>query len=81
MTTIRRYFQIAKEVSGITRRLRFHDLRHTFASDLVSAGVPEPWIRGALGQRDERALKRYAKPREESLRAVADALDKKSRKV
>lgn len=80
VTTIRRYFATAKEIAGITRRLRFHDLRHTFASDLVSAGVPEAWIRDSMGQRDDRSLRRYAKPREESLRAVAEALDKKGRR-
>ncbi len=30
--TVRRYFAVAKQLAGITRRLRFHDLRHTFKS-------------------------------------------------
>lgn len=68
-------FQLAKGRAGITRRLRIHDIRHTFASDLVSSGVPEPYIRKALGHSGTQSLMRYAKPREESLRAIADALD------
>jgi len=77
VTTIRRYFATAKELAGITRRLRFHDLRHTFASDLVTAGIPEAWIRKAMGQRDDRSLRRYAKTRDEGLKAIAAALDRK----
>lgn len=68
-------FTLAKQAAGITRRLRFHDLRHTFASDLVSSGVPEPYIRKALGHAGTQSLARYAKPRDESLRAISDALD------
>lgn len=79
VTTIRRYFAIAKALAGITRRLRFHDLRHTFASDLITAGVPDAWIRKAMGQRDDRSLLRYAKTRDERLKAVAEALDRKTR--
>jgi integrase len=31
-STIKRYFKTAKAIAGITRRFRFHDRRHTFAS-------------------------------------------------
>jgi integrase len=77
VTTVRRYFATSKELAGISRRLRFHDLRHTFASDLVTAGIPEAWIRKAMGQRDDRSLRRYAKTRDEGLKAIAAALDRK----
>lgn len=36
---VSRRFAMAKAVAGINRRLRIHDLRHTFASTLVSSGV------------------------------------------
>lgn len=39
MTSVRRYFTVAKRIAGIDRRLRFHDLRHSFASRLASQGV------------------------------------------
>jgi integrase len=35
-STIKRYFKTAKAIAGITRRFRFHDQRHTFASTLAS---------------------------------------------
>ena len=40
LTTLRRHFAVAKELAGITRRFRLHDLRHTAASKMASAGVP-----------------------------------------
>src|SRR5205807_863451 len=36
-TRVRRTYALAKKLAGITRRCRFHDLRHTFASRLVSS--------------------------------------------
>lgn len=39
VTRIRRAFAIAKELAGITRRLRIHDLRHTYGSRLATEGV------------------------------------------
>ena len=74
-TKVERYFRVAKDLSGITRRLRFHDLRHTFASDLVSAGVPLEIIRKATGHKSDDMARRYAKPSEESLRSIASALN------
>lgn len=38
-STIKRYFNTAKAIAGITRRFRFHDQRHTFASTLASKGI------------------------------------------
>lgn len=38
-STIKRYFKTAKALAGITRRFRFHDQRHTFASTLASKGI------------------------------------------
>ncbi len=35
--------------NGLTKTPRFHDLRHTYASWLISAGVPLPEIQRRLG--------------------------------
>jgi integrase len=35
--------------NGLTKRPRFHDLRHTYAAWLISAGVPLPEIQRRLG--------------------------------
>lgn len=42
------------------REIRWHDLRHTFASHLVSAGVPLPQIQAWLGHSTITMVLRYA---------------------
>jgi integrase len=77
--TLSRYYATAKALAGITRRLRLHDLRHTFASRLASCGVGLQIIAKALGHRSTRMTERYARPsREASMRAIVEALDRPS---
>ena len=64
VTILERYFRLAKRLAGIDRRLRFHDLRHSFASDLASAGVGLQIIQKALGHSTPAMTIRYAKPSE-----------------
>jgi integrase len=73
--TLWRYFQIAKKLAGIDRRLRFHDLRHTFGSRLVSAGVPLAMVAKAMGHKSIRMTERYARVSDDSLRAISTALN------
>lgn len=54
-------FLLLKRAAGITRRLRFHDLRHTYACNLVSAGASLPVVGSALGHRDHDSTARYAR--------------------
>lgn len=56
LTTVLR--QTAKR-AGV-RKLRFHDLRHSFASQLVTAGVPLPVIQAFLGHSSIVMTQRYA---------------------
>jgi len=77
LVTIRHHFTTAKEIAGITRRVRLHDLRHTFASRLASAGVSLQVIAKALGHSSTRTTERYARPDADAMRAVLDALDGK----
>ncbi len=72
--TLEAYFAIAKEVAGIKRRLRFHDLRHTFASRLASRGVSIQVIAKALGHTSVAMSQRYAKPSDEAMNAIVAAL-------
>jgi integrase len=74
-TTVRRHFVLAKRIAGITRRFRFHDLRHTFGSTLASRGVSLQVIAKALGHASVRMSERYARPSEESLQEIRRALD------
>ncbi len=75
--TLSRYFVTAKALAGITRRLRLHDLRHTYASRLASRGVGLQIIAKALGHRSTRMTERYARPsRDAAMRAILEALDR-----
>ncbi len=73
-----RLFSIAKRVAGIMRRFRFHDLRHTYASRLSSAGVSLQVIAKTLGHSSVKMSERYARPSEEALQTVTRALNGKS---
>lgn len=54
--------------------LRFHDLRHTFASHLAMAGVPVQKIQALLGHADLKQTLRYAHLRPEALMGATDCL-------
>jgi integrase len=74
-TRVRRTFARAKRVAGITRRFRFHDLRHTFGSRLASKNVAVQVISKVMGHTSIIMTMRYARPSTESLRGVQEALD------
>jgi site-specific recombinase XerD len=74
-TRLKRTFVRAKALAGITRRFRFHDLRHTFAARLVSRGVGLKFVATALGHATTEQTERYARPSEEALREIVNALD------
>ncbi len=76
--TVVRYFELAKALAGIERRFRFHDLRHSLASRLASRGVSIQIIARVLGHSSTRMAERYARPSEESLRVVVEALSQSS---
>jgi len=69
-STIKRYFKTAKAFAGITRRFRFHDQRHTFASK----GINSFTLRDLLGHTSTRTTERYARPSSEAFAAVIAAL-------
>ncbi len=75
-STIDRYFRIAKRLAGITRRLRIHDLRHTFGCDLATDGVPLQFIGKVMGHANPAMTARYARPDAVVLERVREALDR-----
>ncbi|MFI5180618.1 MAG: tyrosine-type recombinase/integrase [Thermoanaerobaculia bacterium] len=74
-TTVKKTFELAKTLAGITRRFRFHDLRHTFGCRLASGGVSIQVIAKAMGHCSVQMTERYARPSEESLTEIRRALD------
>lgn len=59
-TTITRAWYVIRKAAGLPSNFRIHDLRHTFASRLVSAGRSLYEVQELLGHADPRTSQRYA---------------------
>ncbi|MDD5434574.1 MAG: tyrosine-type recombinase/integrase [Nitrospira sp.] len=70
-----RAYYVARKKAGL-EDVRFHDLRHTFATRLVQAGVDLYTVAKILGHKDIRMTQRYAHHNTESLRHGVDILDR-----
>lgn len=75
---VRKSFSTALEKSGIIN-FHFHDLRHTFASQLVMAGVDLNTVRELMGHKDIKMTLRYAhlapSHKQQAVEALAGAID------
>jgi site-specific recombinase XerD len=74
--TMHRHFKVAKRIAGITRRLRVHDLRHSFGCGLATAGLPLRFIGKVMGHTDSATTERYARPDAVVLERVREAMDR-----
>jgi len=72
---VRRAFARVKRIAGITRRFRFHDLRHSAASNLANASVPLQVIQKILGHKSIRMTERYARVNDASIAEARRAMD------
>jgi len=70
-TTIRTGFNAACRRASI-KNLRFHDLRHTFASDLVNKGIDLLTIMKLMGHKSISSTMRYAHLQEKRLREAME---------
>lgn len=75
ITRIRRTFALAKKLAGITRKVRFHDLRHTYGSSLASDGLSLAIIGKVMGHADQATTARYARPDQRVLDPVRKSMD------
>ena len=71
---VKRSFGHACRLAGIVN-FRFHDLRHTFASWLVQAGVPLTEVRDLLGHASIEMTERYAHLAPDRLRGAVARLE------
>jgi len=71
---LRRSFRLALGKANI-EDFHFHDLRHTFATRLVQAGVDIYKVQRLLGHKSPVMTQRYAHHYPESLRAGVEILD------
>lgn len=74
MRTIRRSFDTALKKAGI-EDFKFHDLRHTFASQLVRNGVDLFVVQKLLGHANPKMTQRYAHLQQEQLRDAIRKID------
>jgi len=77
---LRKSFLSATEKSGV-KNLRFHDLRHTFATRLIQAGVDIYTVQELGRWKNISMVMRYAHHYPESLRSGVEVLDKIGRKI
>jgi integrase/recombinase XerD len=70
-----RAFQKARRLAGIDKRVPIHCLRHTFATDLLEAGVDLATIQALLGHRRISSTMRYLRVRSQHFDATRGALD------
>ena len=78
LRSVRKVFEGSLKRADITRYIRFHDLRHTFASHLVMKGVDLRTVAKLLGHRDIKMTMRYAHLAPEHLQAAVDVLADRS---
>jgi integrase len=72
--SVRTAFSNACKRAGI-ENFRFHDLRHTFASQLVMAGADLPSVQKLMGHSDIKMTMRYAHLAPGHLKAAVDKLN------
>lgn len=75
--TIQRAWERARDAAGL-QGTRFHDLRHSAASEMVNSGVDLYTVGAVLGHRDARSTKRYSHLNTETLAAAVGKIGRKS---
>ena len=74
--SVRKAHDAAVEKAGIKEHFRLYDLRHTFATRAVAAGVDLPTLPAILGHTSIQMTMRYVHPAEEHKREAASKIEK-----
>lgn len=75
--TLQRDWQRARAAT-VGQGVRFHDLRHSTASEMVNAGVPLHTIGAVLGHKDPRSTMRYSHLQQQTLADAVGLIGRKS---
>jgi integrase len=59
-SALRRRYRKALKAAGLDTSHRFHDLRHTFGTQMAAAGMPMRTLQELMGHRDIATTQRYA---------------------
>jgi integrase len=65
-----------KQQADLPEEFRFHDFRHTFASEVISSGVGLYTLQKLLNQQSPLMTQRYAHLSDKALREAAESVDK-----
>ena len=76
LTNVNRSFKTACRKASL-KDLRFHDLRHSFASRLVESGVDLITVKELLGHSTVRVTERYTHPNQEQKKRAVEILAQK----
>ncbi len=68
-------FKMAKDKAGITKKMSFHSLRHSFATHLLDKGVDIKYIKDLLGHFNIKTTERYLHIRKDKLMSISSPLD------
>lgn len=78
VTDVKKGFSGALKRAGIERHIRFHDLRHTFASHLVMKGIDLRTVAKLLGHRDIKMTMRYSHLGADHLQAAVEVMTQRT---
>lgn len=76
-STLQNYFRYGRRKAGLDH-IKFHDLRHSAASEMINNGIDLYIVGGVLGHKDPRSTKRYSHL---ATKTLEDAVNRIGRKV
>jgi len=76
LMSLRKVYITAKKMAEINNKTRLHDLRHSFASNMLSSGASLYEVQKLLGHKDAAMTQRYAHLADNTLRERSESMSK-----
>ncbi len=73
--TVRRIFEKACKIEGITKAVGVHSLRHSFAIHLLESGIDLRYIQELLGHKSSKTTEIYTHVSTKDFRKIQSSLD------